>query len=69
MRPRKDRDNLRNAIVGYTQPKNKLEDGRGQNDEVSTPVWQSKNKRGRKEEKEKEGSNPRERENRQVGNR
>ena len=39
MRPGKDRDNLRNAIVGCTQPKNKLEDGRGQNDEVSTPVW------------------------------
>ena len=30
-------------------------------------MWWSKNKRGRKEEKVKEGSNPRRRENHQIG--
>jgi len=33
------------------------------------PLWQSKNKRGRKEKKGKESSNPRRRENYQMGNR
>jgi len=46
-------------MIGSTQPKDKLGDKRGQNDKLSTPVWQSKNERRREEEKEKEGSNPR----------
>ena len=55
-------DNFGDAIVGSAQPKDKLGDRRGQNDKVSTPVWQNKNERGREEEKEKKGSNSRRRE-------
>jgi len=55
-------------MVGSTQPKDKLGDKRGQNNKMFTPVWQSKSKRGRQEEKRKKSSNPRRRENRQMDN-
>ena len=38
MQPGKDRNNLGNAIVGSTQPRDKLQDKRGQNDKIPTPV-------------------------------
>ena len=62
---RKDRSNSGNAIVGNTQSQDKLGNWESQNAEMPTPMWQKKSNK-RKGQKD---SNPRRRENYQMGNR
>ena len=48
MQPGEDRSNTGNTMVIGTQPRNKLGDQRGQDDEVPTFVWQGRKKENQK---------------------
>ena len=64
MQLRKDKGNSENAIVGNTQPQDKLGNWRSQDDKMPTPMWWKEldKRKGQKD------SNPRGRENCQMGN-
>ena len=64
-----DRSNTGNIIVIGTQPRNKLGNWESKDDKVSATTQQDRTKEKREgSQKRKKGSNPREREKHQMGN-
>ena len=68
MQSRKNRHYTRDAIVASTQPRNKLENRRSQNDKVPTIVWKKyKAKREKREERSKKNGDIRRRKDGEIG--
>ena len=53
MQLREDRHHTGYTIVASTQPQDKLEDRRSQNNKMSTNLWKKDSSKGRNREKEK----------------
>ena len=70
MQSRENRYHIGDAMVTSTQPRNQLENGKSQDDKMSTIVWKEYKAKRRKENKErKKSSNSRRGKDCEIGSR